>query len=66
MAYLFHVRPHPLGVVVSKQPNQLGELLIPGEDCCGVGYEELARVAATTGYIEIPDAATKNLPGSCR
>lgn len=51
MAYTLHVEPHPIGVVVS---NKLGEreLLIEGETCCGLSFEELKRVAETTHEIE--------------
>jgi hypothetical protein len=60
MSYVFHVRSHPLGVVVTRQPEVLGELLLPGEQCCGVEYAELARAAETTGLIEVPDEASQD------
>jgi hypothetical protein len=62
MSYLFHVRSHPLGVVVSKRPELLGELLLPGEKCCGVEFDELARAAETTGYIEVADNISIDCP----
>jgi hypothetical protein len=62
MSYVFHVRTHPLGVVVSMRPRQLGELLLPGENCCGVEFDELVRVAETTGYIEVPDGKYEDCP----
>ncbi len=62
MPYTFHVRTHPLGVVVYSRPELLGELLLPGEKCCGVAYEELVRVAATTGLVEVPDSAAEGCP----
>ncbi|HEX8963882.1 MAG TPA: hypothetical protein VF801_12840 [Rhodocyclaceae bacterium] len=62
MPYFFHVRTHPLGVVVSRQPELLGELLLPGEQCCGIEYAELARAAETTGRIEVPEEASQDCP----
>ncbi len=62
MPYTFHVRTHPLGVVVYSRPELLGELLLPGEKCCGVAYEELVRVAATTGLVEVSDSAAEGCP----
>ncbi len=62
MAYKFRVRSHPLGVVVFDHPGQRGELLIPGEECCGVSVDELERIARTTGQVEVPDAAAKDCP----
>lgn len=62
MPYTFHVRSHPLGVVVYSRPEVLGELLLPGEKCCGVAYEELVRVAATTGLVEVPDSEVEDCP----
>lgn len=62
MPYVFHVRLHPLGVVVSQRPDVRGELLLPGETCCGVDYEQLARIAATTGYMEVPESAAGDCP----
>lgn len=62
MPNVLRVRPHPLGVVVSRQAEKLGELLLPGEKCFGVDYEELARVAETTGYVEIPDGDANDGP----
>ncbi|HEX8986616.1 MAG TPA: hypothetical protein VF816_01545 [Rhodocyclaceae bacterium] len=65
MSYVFHVRPHPLGVVVAKRPGVRGELLLPGETCCGVDYDQLARIAATTGYVEVPEPASADCPLHC-
>jgi hypothetical protein len=62
MPYVFHVRIHPLGVVVSEQPNVRGELLLPGETCCGVGFEELKRIAVTTGSVEVADTESSDCP----
>lgn len=62
MTYHFYVRPHALGVVVYSQPATLGELLIPGEACCGIPYEELARIAATTGKVEVGSSAAEHCP----
>jgi hypothetical protein len=62
MSYRFLVRSHPLGVVVSRRPELLGELLLPGETCCGVGFEDLARAAETTGYIEVAEHASVDCP----
>ncbi|HEX8962668.1 MAG TPA: hypothetical protein VF801_06665 [Rhodocyclaceae bacterium] len=57
MTCRFHVRSHPLGVVVFGEPGQLGELLIPGEECCGIGVAELERIARGSGVVTVPDAA---------
>ncbi len=55
MSYTLHVQPHPLGVVVFDDEGGR-ELLIEGEDCCGVGFPELAQIANTTRHIEIDEA----------
>jgi hypothetical protein len=65
MSYVFHVRPHPLGVVVSKRPDLRGELLLPGETCCGVQYDQLARIAMTTGYVSVAETASDDCPLHC-
>lgn len=56
MAYTFRVRLHPLGVIVFRQPDEQGELLLPGEECCGVSFDELVRIAKTTREVEVADA----------
>lgn len=60
--YQFRVRPHPLGVVVFETPGELGELLIPGEDCCGIGVDELERIARRDGIVTVPEAAAADCP----
>jgi hypothetical protein len=60
MAYRFHVRWHPVGVVVSKAPYQQGELLIAGEGYCGIPFEELVKVASKSGVVDVPDSAAAN------
>lgn len=65
MPYVFHVRPHPLGVVVSKGPDLRGELLLPGETYCGVQYDQLARIAMTTGYVRVAETASQDCPLHC-
>lgn len=62
MPYTLHVRLHPLGVVVSHGANARGELLIRGEACCGVSFEQLERIALTTRQIDVDDAAAKDCP----
>jgi hypothetical protein len=62
MPYVFHVRIHPLGVVVSEEPNVRGELLLPGETCCGIAFDELKRIAATTGSVEVSDTESCDCP----
>jgi hypothetical protein len=55
MPYTLYVHSHPLGVVVCNQ-SQERELLIDGESCCGVGFDELKRIASTTGQVELEEA----------
>lgn len=62
MTYHFHVRSHPLGVVVFSDPGKRGELLLPGETCCGVLYEELERIASTTQRVEVDVSAAHDCP----
>jgi hypothetical protein len=54
MPYILRVHSHPLGVVVTNDDGGR-ELLIEGEKCCGITFEELARIAATTGCIKLDD-----------
>jgi len=61
MSYMVRVQPHPLGVVVINEDNER-ELLIEGEECCGVGFDELVHIANTTRKVEV-DAAQA---GKCR
>lgn len=61
MPYILKVEIHPLGVVVSNKDGER-ELLIDGEECCGLSLEELRRIAETTHRIEIDDEAA----ASCR
>jgi len=53
MSYILRVEPHPLGVVVSNEGDR--ELLIEGETCCCMNFEELKRIAETTRQVEIAD-----------
>ncbi len=62
MTYQFRVRRHPLGVVVSREGSTHGELLIAGEECCGVPVEELERIADSSGVVQVADAASCNCP----
>lgn len=55
MAYILRVIPHPLGVVVSNAFKDR-ELLIEGESCCGIEYDDLQIIANTTGEIEVDTA----------
>lgn len=59
MPYTLHVRTHPLGVVVSRGANDRGELLIRGEACCGVSFEQLERIAQTTRKVDVDEAAAQ-------
>jgi hypothetical protein len=61
MSQIFRVQPHPLGVVVIDEDN-VRELLIEGESCCGIGFEELQRIAHAGHKFEIDDAMAE----SCR
>jgi hypothetical protein len=60
MPCTLHVRLHPLGVVVSHGANGRGELLIRGEACCGVSFEQLERIALTTRKVDVDEAAAKD------
>lgn len=62
MTHSFRVRPHPLGVIVHCGPNGRSELLIPNEDCCGVSFEKLKEIAASSQIVEVDDAAAANCP----
>jgi hypothetical protein len=55
MSYMMRVLPHPLGVVVINEANER-ELLIEGEECCGVSFNELQHVAITSRQVEVDDA----------
>jgi hypothetical protein len=65
MAFRFRVRRHPLGVVIDCEHRPLGELLIPGEDCCGIPVGELERIADTVGFAEVADEAAANCEYLC-
>lgn len=65
MTFRFGVRRHPLGVVVKCDNRPLGELLIPGESCCGISVEELERVADTVGFVEVADETAANCEYFC-
>ncbi|MBI4987025.1 MAG: hypothetical protein HZC24_17185 [Rhodocyclales bacterium] len=60
MSHRILVRPHALGVVVFDPASGRSELLIPGEACCGVSYEQLEEHARTGSPIEVSDAAASN------
>lgn len=62
MTYTFQVRRHPLGVVVYSDPGVVGELLIQGESCCGVAFEELQRLADTTGSVTVDESSACDCP----
>jgi hypothetical protein len=55
MAYTLTVELHPLGVVVQNDEDGR-ELLIEGESCCGISYEELKRIALTNRRVDVEDA----------
>lgn len=54
MPYTINVELHPLGLVVENEEGER-ELLIEGETCCDLSYDELKRIANTTCRIEIDD-----------
>lgn len=62
MTYSFCVRPHPLGVVVYQERGVPGELLLPGEDCCGIAFKDLERAAGKEGRVEVSDEAANSCP----
>ena len=62
MTHIFRVQPHPLGVVVIDEDSDVRELLIEGESCCGLGFDELQRIAHAGRKFEIDDARAE----SCR
>lgn len=62
MPYTFRVRPHPLGVVVYTRSGELGELLIPGESCCGIPFEELTEHARTSREVAVPEDRATDCP----
>ena len=55
MSQTLYVDWHPLGIVVHSKENE-SELLIEGETCCCMSFEELKRIAASGGKVEIDDA----------
>jgi hypothetical protein len=55
MSHQIKVEPHPLGVVVIDEHDGGRELLIEGESCCGVSFDDLKRIASTTHHFEVPD-----------
>jgi hypothetical protein len=57
----FEVEPHALGVVVMDHEGNR-ELLIEGESCCGIPFEQLQKIAATIGCFEVP----KQVAATCR
>lgn len=56
-----YVNVHPVGLIVSTflndQERQVIEdvrlLLIPGEEFCGLSFDQLAQIAGTTHKIDI-------------
>jgi hypothetical protein len=61
MPYKINVELHPLGLVVENEEGER-ELLIEGETCCSLSYDELKRIANSTCKFEIDDEKT----GKCR
>jgi hypothetical protein len=55
MSHILYVEYHPLGVVVHNEANNR-ELLIEGETCCSISFEELKRIAESTRKVEIDEA----------
>jgi hypothetical protein len=55
MSALIKVIPHPLGVVVINDDGDR-ELLIEGECCCGVCFDELQHIAAAGRVFKASDA----------
>ena len=54
MAYTLHVELHPLGLVVRNEEDGR-ELLIEGEKCCGISYDDLKKIATTSRSVEVDD-----------
>lgn len=61
MTYRLNVHLHPLGVVVVNDEGER-ELLIEGETCCGIGFDDLRRAAADARPIELAASCSD----SCR
>jgi|WetSurMetagenome_2_1015567.scaffolds.fasta_scaffold579417_1 hypothetical protein len=57
MQHIIRVEPHPIGVVVIDDEDGKRELLIEGEECCGILFEQLQQIAKTTHKFEIDDLA---------
>ncbi len=57
MSYFLKTEPHPLGVVVIDEGYGARELFIEGERCCGVPFEEIRQIAATTRRLEVAETA---------
>lgn len=55
MGYVLHVEPHPIGVIV-RNDDGMRELLIEGESCCGLDFDELKIIASSTGKIEVDES----------
>lgn len=56
MSYTLHFELHPLGVIVQSEDGER-ELLIPGETCCCLSFEEMTRIAATTRKIVLDEVS---------
>lgn len=56
MSRILKVEPHPLGVLVINASNDRErELLVEGEECCGIGFDELKKISMSTHRVEIDD-----------
>ena len=55
MSYALNVYPHPLGIIVANNDGAR-ELLIEGESCCGIPFDQLRNIAAKEGKVEVDEA----------
>jgi hypothetical protein len=63
MSHTLIVDWHPLGVIVHTEINDSRELLIEGEECCGISFDRLKLIAESkTHSIEIDDT----IAATCR
>jgi hypothetical protein len=58
----FYIRPHALGVVVSRALRQAGALVMPGQRCFDLDFAELEKLARVWGHGTIPGSAVAGSP----
>ncbi|HWS02731.1 MAG TPA: hypothetical protein VN448_04970 [Gammaproteobacteria bacterium] len=59
MFYILHAYPHPLGIVVANDDGAR-KLLIEGESCCGIPFDELRKFAAKGGKVKVDEARAQD------